>query len=552
MAIQPATWPFRTGRASRCLALSLALACAQAGGSALGAQANLSPLGAEESSAAGRGATESGSPASAAPLIVAWCELESANAPAEYGYLSSSLPLLLRGATLFADSRLLSAREAAALGGRARELERALAHDALIEAIRARDALALRLRDGARRRQELRVAEDALALARARYDALGPGEGQVEAPSPGQDNASVNASVNASLNAAAPDAADSGAAAAGSAEATRRLTPWQGAEGVPLAAAKGVASTAAELSEYCEAKGIDYLFYGGLKSAGSFLQLELALFSAAQRDTLWRGVEYCAPDALDGLAELFIRPAASALMGRAYARLFLDTEPPQAALRIEGGGALSQGQLFFEESTMRLILSAPGYDTLVMPLRMEPGSDLILTASLDKRQRGRFTVDSDDPGASVYLAGEYLGTVPLELEGFADTKTLRVSAPGKSPLQLPLKGSPPSGSLVLPPLEDMGIGYKLRLGEAKDQFYGALGYFVLSLPVSVLSFGSFRMYYDAGAAALQSGIPDQEYIDSLNTRYVVSQSLFWASSAVSAGLAVNAAIKLARYIRASN
>jgi len=311
-------------------------------------------------------------------------------------------------------------------------------------------------------------------------------------------------------------------------------------------------SAAEELSEFCEANGIDYLFYGGIKSAGTFLQLELALFSAALRDTVWRGVEYGAPDALDGLAELFVRPAASALMGRSYARLFLATEPPHTSLRIEGGGSLSQGQLFFEESVMRLILSAPGYDTVVMPLRVEPGSDLILAASLDKRQRARFTIDSDDTGASVYLDGEYLGAVPLELEGFADTKTLRISAPGKSPLNLPLQGSPPSGSLILPALEDIGIGYKQRLGEAKDQFYGALGYFVLSLPVSVLSFGSFRMYYDAGAAALQSGIPDQAYIDSLNTRYVVSQSLFWASSAVSAGLAVNAAIKLARYIRASN
>jgi hypothetical protein len=425
----------------------------------------------------------------------------------------------------------MGAREEAGIAVRSREGERAAAQKTLLEAIQKRDSLALQLRDPYRRRQELRLAQDAIDLARERYEALmdeeaylSMGGGTAEVPS------------------AAPNAG---------AEGTRMLAPWKGAEGRLLAAAQSPRSPAADLARLCAAEGIDYLFYGSVKSAGSFLNLELALYSAALNDTLWRGVEYVAPDALDGLAELFTRPAASALMGRDYARLFLETDPPNALIQIEGGAAIGQGQLFYTESLTRLSISAPGYDTELLPLHIETGRDLILKASLHKRQRAGFVINSDDPGASVYLDGVFLATVPLELDGFSDTKVLRVTAQGKSELQLPLQGSPSSGILSLPRLEELGEGYKARLGEAKDEFYGALGWFVLSLPVSVLSFGSFRMYYDAGAAAAPF-ITDQAAIDSLNTRYIVSQSLFWASSAVSAGLAVNAAIKLIRYIHAAN
>jgi hypothetical protein len=513
--------------------IALGMAFAQAGLALLGAQERGSPPGGASASAKAAG------PA----LTVAWCELYAAEAPPAYAYLANSLPLLLRDATLFADSRLLSAQEEAGIAGRSREGERDAAQKNLLDAIQKRDSLALQLRDPNRRRQELRLAQEGIDLARARYEALLDESGYLSAGAGGAEAPSTPA--------AAPDGELPAKELKASAEPRLALAPWKGAEGKSLAAAQSPRSPASDLAKLCEAEGIDYLFYGSIKGAGSFLNLELALYSAALNDTLWRGVEYVAPDALDGLAELFIRPAASALMGRDYARLFLETDPPNARIQTEGGAAIGQGQLFFAESLTRLSLSAPGYDTQLVPLYIETGRDLILKASLNKRQRAGFIIDSDEPGASVYLDGVYLGTVPLELEGFAETKVLRVSAQGKSELQLPLQGSPLSGILSLPPLAELGSGYKSRLDEAKDRFYGSLGWFVLSLPVSVLSFGSFRMYYDAGAAAAPI-ITDPAAIDSLNTRYIVSQSLFWASSAVSAGLAVNAVIKLIRYIRAAN
>ncbi|HAE21497.1 MAG TPA: hypothetical protein DCG47_04120 [Spirochaetaceae bacterium] len=540
MAFRPAFRPFPPKAPSKrlaiCLALGLGLAFPRAW---------LPQLGAQE-----RGAPEK-SPSSDLPaLTVGWSELDATQAPPQYGYLASSLPLLLRDATLFAGVRFLSTHEEALLAGRSREGELAAAHKALLEALQKRDAIALQVRDPDRRRQELRLAENALSTARKRYDELSL-KGRYDsgisharesmAPDEGASQEAGTATV----------ASGASAAAVASATPARLLAPWKSTDGRNLLPAQGSLSTTAELAMLCAARGIDYLFYGSVKSAGGFLNLELALYSAALRDTIWRSVEYVAPDALDGLAELFIRPAAGALMGTSYARLFLETEPPNTAIRSEKGTAIVQGQLFFEESLMRLTLSAPGYDTEFVPLLIEPGSDFRLKAALNKRQRARFTIDSDSPGASVYLDGLFLGTVPLELEGFADTKVLRLTAPGKSELQLPLQGSPVSGSLILPALEELGIGYKARLSEAKDQFYDALGWFVVSLPVSVLSFGSFRMYYDAGAAAAPI-ISDPEAIDSLNTRYIVSQSLFWTSSAVSAGLAVNAVIKLIRYIRAAD
>ncbi|HPE36033.1 MAG TPA: hypothetical protein PK625_02720, partial [Spirochaetales bacterium] len=86
----------------------------------------------------------------------------------------------------------------------------------------------------------------------------------------------------------------------------------------------------------------------------------------------------------------------------------------------------------------------------------------------------------------------------------------------------------------------------------KDDFYRSLGWFILSLPVTTLSYGTFRSWYDAENDALSSGLSDPATIQTLETNYWTAQGVFWASAAVSAGLAVNAVIKLIRYVDAAD
>jgi hypothetical protein len=94
-----------------------------------------------------------------------------------------------------------------------------------------------------------------------------------------------------------------------------------------------------------------------------------------------------------------------------------------------------------------------------------------------------------------------------------------------------------------------GLAFDTRFDKAKDKFYRSLGWFVVSLPLPVLSGGLFQNYYQtAGQYLADHPSPDPAITESINSRFYGWQAAFWASAAISAGLAINAIISLIGYI----
>ena len=104
-------------------------------------------------------------------------------------------------------------------------------------------------------------------------------------------------------------------------------------------------------------------------------------------------------------------------------------------------------------------------------------------------------------------------------------------------------------TVVLAPSD--GRSFDERFGGGKDVFYHSLGWFVLSLPVTALSGGLFQTFFQTATVYKDSGGSDPSVISRLETGYYSSQAVFWGSAALSAGLAINAAFRLAQYIRST-
>lgn len=438
--------------------------------------------------------------------------------------LSWGLPDGLRERLSFVDRRFALAEEADALDSAAALGERGRAARALAEALAARERASLNNRDPFKRATELRDAERKLKEV---TQALSP---FVAAPADG---------------AARPDGAASNS---GSAPPPRSLSYWKDAS---LGIEARLAPVVGDPAEFCRASSVDYLVYGKIDRLDGYFSVNLRLYSAAAGRELWSETHYAADDEFESVVDALERPLASAIFGRAYARLELSLFPPTARLLDEGGRPLSSGELFFEARTVEAVAAAPGYDSRLIRFRIEPGRELALRAALEPLPSPSFIVDSDPPGASLYLDGVLMGLTPLELPGFAGLRTLRLSLAGREDLSTAVQGSPPDGALRFGFAPPSGATQGERIAAAKDRFYEALGWFVLSLPVSTLSYGSFRMYYDASLAAIDAGIDDPAAIARLDTSYTISQAVFWTSSAVSLGLAINAGVRLARYLRAA-
>ncbi|TFG83360.1 MAG: PEGA domain-containing protein [Spirochaetales bacterium] len=444
-------------------------------------------------------------------LTVGWAKLDAAEAPAEYRYAASALPRLLMAALAFVNERTPSTVETAAAAELSDVAAVTLSRDALAAAVRKRDLVALATEDPARRAYELASAEKAVATARKALDAALSAEGGVKAGP----------------------------------ETVRPLKPWaEHASGLLL-------EVPADIAETCADRKLDLIFHGRLRSAGTFMAVDFSLYVASTGQTVWRGTEYAAPDDLESAVAAFVRPAATALFGRPYARLSISADPPDAAVQLAGFDSFQSGQVYFEPAELLANVSASGYQRRSIPISVVPGTDAVLDVSLELKPSEPVTITSDPAGATVYVDAYPVGTTPLELPGFSGSRVIRLVAPGMAEAQMAVRGANEGSALSFQLKESDGVPYRERFNAAKDDFYASLGWFVLSLPVSVLSYGAFRMYFDAESAAVASGISDAATIQSFETRYWTAQTLFWVSAAASAGLAVKAALSLVRYINAS-
>lgn len=442
-----------------------------------------------------------------AALKLAFARLDTGEGrelPAER--LSWGIPDGLRERLGFVDRRFPLPEEIEALETAAANRERGRAARALADALAARERASLANRDPFKRASEIRDADRKLKEARRAL----------------------------SSKAAAPRPLP--------------LLYWNGAS---LGIEAGLAASVSDPAEFCRASSIDYLVYGTIEGVDGYFAISLRLYSALAARELWSQTGYYAEDEFETVLDALERPLATAIFGRAYARLDLSLFPPSARLVDQDGRALNSGELFFDARRAEAVAAAPGYESRLIRFRIEPGKDAAIRAELDPLPSPSFVVESDPPGASLYLDGVLLGLTPLELPGFAELRSLRLSLPGREDLRSALQGSPPDGTLRFGFAPPTGATQGGRIAAAKDDFYQALGWFVLSLPISTLSYGSFRMYYDASQTALDAGIVDPAAIARLNTSYTISQAVFWTSSAVSLGLAINAGVKLARYLKSA-
>jgi len=446
----------------------------------------------------------------AKPLVLGFAELASDGPGA--GALAILIPGQLRRRTSFIAERHETAAEAEAARVASRDSRLETLREAVTSAQAARDLKALSVRSGAKRRADIVAAETVLAKARAD---LAAALGEPWTPTP-----------------ANPEA--------------RALTRWKGhADGRLLPVALDPAAV-------CAAEGLDLLVRGRVSSiGGSLYAVELSLYVAALGRDVWSDVDYASEDGVAELIEAFASPLAAGLLGRPYARLAVRATPSEADVYLGGRRLLGDAPLFLAPELATLSARARGYGTAEARVLMEPGRDERVELSLTPLWAPGFSVESEPSGAAVHVDGQRLGFTPLDIPGTAYARVIRLSMEGYEPAQLVADpASLVEGWLVnLAPSD--GRSFDERYDAKKSAFYTALGWFIVALPVPVLSGGLFQTYYQTLLAikdTTSSGAIDAAQAATIERSFYFYQTVFWVSSAGTVGCLVNAAFKLAAYL----
>ncbi|PKL26689.1 MAG: hypothetical protein CVV47_01845 [Spirochaetae bacterium HGW-Spirochaetae-3] len=451
-----------------------------------------------------------------ATLVLAWAELDSGGSGPEYRDAATLIPRQLMARLSFVHERYPSSEEIAIATRKKSASGVVSARKAVAEARKKRDLEALSIRDPAKRAassivndKALLEAEDALMIA-------------------------ITASKEPLGDASPTDSGSSVAIETWADHKKGLLVPLSGG-----------------LAAICEEKKVDLLVHGSIRPKGTYIAVELSLYAAAVGRDIWSATEYAFADGLDDLVAAFERPAAQAVLGRSYARAVFRITPPVADLYLDGKIFAGDDALYFEPGSHEAEARALGYAKTGTVFGVTPGSDAFVDLSLQERDSTGFSLASAPPGAAVHVDGILEGYAPLELPGAAYSRVARISMPGFDDVQIVIRpeSSGESRIVALDPAD--GSTFDERFDDKKGAFYRSLGWFIVSLPVTVISGGLFQTYYQSEQAYAASGGSDDDVIDMLNGKFYTSQAAFWASASVSAGLAAWAIVRLAAYIGAA-
>ena len=249
------------------------------------------------------------------------------------------------------------------------------------------------------------------------------------------------------------------------------------------------------VGEFCRDRSIDILVFGTLEQVDEFFYLQVEVYDTYKDTIVFRETSACSSRELALKAAEIADSLTSVILGRPWAALSVETEPPSASIYLDGNfvGAGMISRPYIVPGTYSIECRAPGFEKTSLTVTLEPQTERNLSIKLIERERAAFTVETDPEGADLYLASQWVGKSPLEviypgepcrltavMDGYRQNFTILTDAP--------------EGSVrfTMQPLPQ--ITYNIR-DDLRNRFYKSFGYFALSIPVSLGAYAVYEHYY---------------------------------------------------------
>ncbi|TVQ24036.1 MAG: PEGA domain-containing protein [Spirochaetaceae bacterium] len=291
----------------------------------------------------------------------------------------------------------------------------------------------------------------------------------------------------------------------------------------------------------------DLLVSGTLAYEDEYLLITLGLYRTLTEDVRTIGPVLVRPEDVNDEIESLSDRLARLLLGRDFASLIVDPGRSGAAVyvdgRLEGFGRLVIP--YAQTGTRAIRISAAGFRGFRSDVDLSSGERRELSVDLAPHPRTSVQVVTEPAGAQLFVGAEFVGTTPVSLDRPVGPRTAELRHEGYL-----------SRRFVLDTEGDSNLAFTLTAAErdprqelidSREGFYRSLGLFAVSVPVPLMLGGIFQseVSYIAGNPAVpQSAAEDRgAYLASIQT----AQAL---GVAVSASLLVHSLWRLSRYIQA--
>lgn len=306
------------------------------------------------------------------------------------------------------------------------------------------------------------------------------------------------------------------------------------------------------LEAWAVRNGYDCVVWGSLEQLEQLIYIEMKLMFTAKGETVtfYRGT-FFGNDHMKPLRE-GIPVLRSLIYGDAWADIVPIVPPPVNARFIVDGREV------FPDETGRIrnlkpgehtvTVKAEGYFDNVYNFSLQEGEVKALELKMKEKRTLSVRIGSYPGEADVYIDSRFAGTTPLLIRNIIAPATAVIYKKGYHESIQVLDWENHDFDFYLHPEE---IEIDLIIENARKRFYHGLAGFLLSLPLTILSYGKSSQYAYAYNSAVLSGGSSADETERLNSQSTMWYTAYLGSLFINSVLFTDTLLGMIGYIRSS-
>jgi len=293
----------------------------------------------------------------------------------------------------------------------------------------------------------------------------------------------------------------------------------------------------------CVREKLDYLIRWEIAEIDSFFRIRMESWNAALCRSDFSYTTYCPRDDVSAVADELAYAITLASLAQPSAYIVLSVEPLDARVFVDERQLASGSKRLrvYEEREYKISAEATGYRKAEITVKPVFGKSSEIALKLEPVRETEALVMSNPEGASLYLDGIWIGTTPASIPLVGMPRVALLQYPGYEDLFEVV--NPDKNAELSFTLEKLNEGASSFFTKRKENFYHALGLLVVSLPVSIVTYGLYNQN-----AMLYLEDPGNAVFSRRND---ITFGCFVATAGISGALFVNATIQLIRYVRSA-
>lgn len=294
---------------------------------------------------------------------------------------------------------------------------------------------------------------------------------------------------------------------------------------------------------------LDLIIRGRVERVEDYFYLRISIWSWVDNAEITVFETASILEELGGKIDLYSNRVKTIVLGRTWGDLLVEVNPPAADVyvdgRYHGSGKVRANNL--TTGTHTISVNAKGYKPLETSIFIKSEQKIEKKISLERMKINKVWITSYPDGADLYVASQWAGKTPLEIELPLEEEMVFLRKKGYADERVVLEEEDSIRKIYMHSLD---ADTEAIIDQKRDNFYTSLGLFALSIPIPLFSWGlGFQNSEGFYMAADSMNLEEMEKYKLNSNRYYHA---YLGGLVLAGALFANAIIHLIDYIVAGN